>query len=56
VTAIGVTRDILINGRHLRTGKYSLWVIPRPDIWTVIFSSAADVYHQLSPGPIITLP
>ena len=27
-----------------------MWVIPRPDIWTVIFSSAADVYHTPYPG------
>jgi hypothetical protein len=49
-TAITVTRNVQINDRELRAGKYSLWVIPRPDVWTVIFSSAADVYHTPYPG------
>ena len=49
-TAIAFTHDVQINDRELRAGKYSLWVIPRPDMWTVILSSAADVYHTPYPG------
>jgi hypothetical protein len=49
-TAIAVTRDVHVNGRPLAGGKYSLWAIPRPDNWTVIFSKAADVYHTPYPG------
>jgi hypothetical protein len=49
-TAIALTRDVQINGRPLRAGKYSLWTIPRAETWTVIFSSAADVYHTPYPG------
>jgi Protein of unknown function (DUF2911) len=49
-TAFAVTRDVQVNDRQLRAGKYSLWVIPRLDIWTVIFSGAADVYHTPYPG------
>jgi hypothetical protein len=44
-TAIMFTRDVEINGQPLRAGKYSLWAIPRPESWTVIFSRAAEVYH-----------
>ena len=49
-TAILMTRDIQVNERPLPAGKYSLWVIPRPNTWTVIFSKASDVYHTPYPG------
>lgn len=49
-TAIALSRDVEINGRALGAGVYSLWVIPRADRWTVIFSRAADVYHTPYPG------
>lgn len=49
-TAITVTRDVQINSRSLKAGKYSVWAIPRRDRWTIIFSRAADVYHTPYPG------
>jgi hypothetical protein len=49
-TAIAFTRDVQINEHSLPAGKYSLWVIPRADRWTAIFSKAADVYHTPYPG------
>jgi hypothetical protein len=49
-TAMAVTRDILMNGQTLPAGKYSIWVIPRPQDWTLIFSNAANVYHTPYPG------
>jgi hypothetical protein len=49
-TALAVSRDVRINDRSLPAGKYSLWVVPRPETWTVIFSKAADVYHTPYPG------
>jgi hypothetical protein len=49
-TAIAFTRDVQIDGQPLPAGKYSLWAIPRPDTWTIIFSKAADVYHTPYPG------
>ena len=49
-TAIAFSRDVQINTSRLAAGKYSLWVIPRPNTWTVIFSKAADVYHTPYPG------
>ncbi len=49
-TALTVTRHVQVNGKGLAAGKYTLWVIPRPDTWTVIFSSAGDVYHTPYPG------
>ena len=32
-------KDLLIEGKALPAGKYSLWTIPRPESWTVIFNS-----------------
>lgn len=49
-THITVTRDIQVQGKRLAAGKYGIWAIPRIDIWTIIFSKAADVWHQPYPG------
>ena len=49
-TAISFSRDVTIEGQPLAAGRYSIWAIPRDGDWTVIFSSAADVYHTPYPG------
>lgn len=49
-TAIRVSRDVTINGQPLAAGAYSLWATPGPERWTVIFHSAADVFHTPYPG------
>ena len=49
-TAISLTRDVTINGNPLPAGKYSLWAIPDPNRWTIIFNRQADVYHTPYPG------
>lgn len=49
-TKISFSRDVTINGRSLEAGAYSIWAIPDPTEWTVIFSRAADVFHQPYPG------
>jgi hypothetical protein len=49
-TAIAINRDIQVNERPLPAGKYSLWIVPRAETWTVIFSKASDVYHVPYPG------
>lgn len=38
-TTFETNRDLIVDGKTLRRGKYSLWTIPRPDTWTVIFNS-----------------
>ncbi|MDV3309841.1 MAG: DUF2911 domain-containing protein [Cyclobacteriaceae bacterium] len=38
-TTFETNRDLIIEGKTLRRGKYSLWTIPRPDTWTIIFNS-----------------
>jgi hypothetical protein len=49
-TAISLTRDLHVNDHALPAGKYSVWAIPGPETWTMIFSRAADVYHTPYPG------
>ena len=43
--------DLIIEGKPLRAGEYSLWLIPREHApWTLIFSSAAHTFHKPYPG------
>lgn len=38
-TVFETNKTLKIEGKTLRAGTYSLWTIPRPDIWTFIFNS-----------------
>jgi DUF2911 family protein len=49
-TTITFSRDVLVEGRRLAAGAYTLWTIPRPDRWTIIFSHAVHVFHIPFPG------
>ncbi|MGH7605279.1 MAG: DUF2911 domain-containing protein [Gemmatimonadaceae bacterium] len=50
-TRIRFSHDVLVEGKPLRAGDYSLWVVPREHSpWTVIFSRAAHVFHKPYPG------
>ena len=50
-TRIVFSKDVLVEGKPLRAGEYSLWLIPREHApWTVIFSRAAHVFHKPYPG------
>ena len=49
-TTIALSRNMVIGGQPLAAGKYSVWAIPGPDEWTLIFSRAADVFHIPYPG------
>ncbi len=44
-TRIGFSSDVVVNGKALAAGEYSLWVVPDSAAWTVILSKAAHVYH-----------
>jgi hypothetical protein len=44
-TRLELGRGVRIEGQPLAAGKYSVWAIPQPGEWTVIFSRAAKVYH-----------
>ncbi|GAB5524208.1 MAG: hypothetical protein Roseis2KO_20800 [Roseivirga sp.] len=38
-TTFETTTDLMIDGKPLKAGKYTLWTIPEADHWTVIFNS-----------------
>jgi len=38
-TEITFTNDVLINGKKLKAGTYTIFTIPEKDKWTVIFNS-----------------
>ena len=50
-TRVTFTRDVRVEGRDLKAGAYSLWLLPRENApWTVILSRAAHVFHTPYPG------
>lgn len=38
-TTFETNKDLDIEGKTLKAGKYSLWTIPGPERWTIIFNS-----------------
>ena len=50
-TRIAFDHDVVLEGRPLKAGEYSLWLLPREQRpWTVILSRAAHVFHTAYPG------
>jgi hypothetical protein len=37
-TTFETNKDITIEGKKLKAGKYSLWTIPGPESWTIVFN------------------
>lgn len=50
-TTLEVNHDVTIEGRPLPAGKYSVWMIPGPDSFTVTLSRAARRFHVQHPRP-----
>jgi hypothetical protein len=50
-TRISFDHDVLVEGKPVKAGEYSLWLIPREkSAWTLIFSRAAHTFHKPYPG------
>lgn len=49
-TTLEVDKDVHINGNPLPKGKYSVWVIPGADEWTVTFNREARRFHTQKPN------
>lgn len=49
-TRLETTHPIRVGGQELPAGKYSLWAVPGPRLWTLIFSRAHDVPHVPYPA------
>jgi len=44
-TVFSTTKDLQIAGAKLPAGRYSVWMIPDKEIWTVVFSSVTPAFH-----------
>jgi len=50
-TRVTFSRDVKIEGRDVKAGEYSVWLIPRANKpWTFILNRAAHVFHIPYPG------
>lgn len=50
-TRVSFDHDVLLDGHPVKTGEYSLWLIPRAhEPWTLIVSHAARAFHKPYPG------
>lgn len=49
-TTITVSKDVKVNGEALAKGTYSLWMIPRPEEWTVFFHRTTRLFHTQKPS------
>jgi hypothetical protein len=52
-TRVTFSRAVIIEGKPLAAGSYSIWLIPTAQgAWPVIFSRASHIYHQPYPGEV----
>ena len=50
-TRISFSRDVLVEGKEVKQGSYSVWLVPRDgEFWGLILSRAAHVWHIPYPG------
>ena len=50
-TRVTFSRDVKLEGRDVKAGEYTIWLIPRASgPWTLILSRAAHVFHIPYPG------
>jgi hypothetical protein len=50
-TLIAFDRDVQFEGRDVKAGEYTMWLLPRASgTWTFILSRAAHVFHTPYPG------
>jgi hypothetical protein len=38
-TLVTTSKNLIIGGKSLPAGKYTLWTIPESDVWTIIFNN-----------------
>jgi hypothetical protein len=51
-TELVISKDIQLEGRDVKAGTYTVWLIPRASgNWTFILSRAIGVPHTPYPGP-----
>jgi hypothetical protein len=48
-TTVEVSTGVMIEGKELPAGRYSLWTDPAAERWTVIFNKNASAWHTRYP-------
>jgi hypothetical protein len=48
-TTLEADKDIRLNGVQVPAGRYSVWMIPRPDEWTLTLNPNPEIFHFLKP-------
>jgi hypothetical protein len=43
-TEIELYKDCKVNGQKLKKGRYTMYAIPNPDKWTIIFNRETDIW------------
>ena len=52
-TIVRFSRDVLVEGKAVPAGEYSLWLIPKAaGPWTLILNRTAHTFHQPYPGAL----
>lgn len=49
-TTFETNRDLIVEGKSLKAGKYSLWTIPAENTWTIIFNAEHGQWGVNSKG------
>ncbi len=49
-TMLETDKDVLVEGKPLPKGKYTIWTIPQQTEWTIIFSRKAPLFHTQRPS------
>ena len=50
-TRVSFAHDVTLEGKPVKAGEYSLWLVPRQrGTWTFILSRAAHTFHKPYPG------
>jgi hypothetical protein len=49
-TTFETDRDVDLNGHRIPKGKYSVWMIPQQNEWTVLLNTTARRYHSSRPN------
>jgi hypothetical protein len=48
-TTLELSKDVRLNGHPLAKGKYSVWMVVRPEVWTMVFDPRARLFHTRHP-------
>ena len=47
-TEIELSRDVTINGKSLKAGRYALFTIPEKDKWTIVFNTVLGMWGHFT--------